>query len=152
MQRETPNNMDTTNNTSYAPLPGEDPSAAVPPPTHRRPFKGFAVIFSSVIFLLSLVTLVINQGPVSPPKTVPEQPDHHHQYRPASTSSETRSFSVPRGKLEGVSAKSYPHFSEEASYNWTNAMFSWQRTAFHFQPEKNWINGRCNYSFNFYFC
>nr|BAF35858.1 Soluble acid invertase [Pyrus pyrifolia var. culta] len=132
--------MDTTNNTSYAPLPGEDPSAAVPPPTHRRPFKGFAVIFSSVIFLLSLVTLVINQGPGSPPKTVPEQPDHHHQYRPASTSSETRSFSVPRGKLEGVSAKSYPHFSEDASYNWTNAMFSWQRTAFHFQPEKNWIN------------
>nr|BAG30919.1 soluble acid invertase [Pyrus pyrifolia] len=132
--------MDTTNNTSYAPLPGEDPSAAVPPPTHRRPFKGFAVIFPSVIFLLSLVTLVINQGPGSPPKTVPEQPDHHHQYRPASTSSETRSFSVPRGKLEGVSAKSYPHFSEDASYNWTNAMFSWQRTAFHFQPEKNWIN------------
>ncbi|XP_009372889.1 acid beta-fructofuranosidase 1, vacuolar [Pyrus x bretschneideri] len=132
--------MDTTNNTSYAPLPGEDPSAAVHPPTHRRPFKGFAVIFSSVIFLLSLVTLVINLGPGSPPKTVPEQPDHHHQYRPASTSSETRSFSVPRGKLEGVSAKSYPHFSEDASYNWTNAMFSWQRTAFHFQPEKNWIN------------
>ncbi|CAN6565107.1 unnamed protein product [Malus baccata var. baccata] len=132
--------MDTTYNTSYTPLPGEDPSAAVPPPTHRRPFKGFAVIFSSVIFLLSFVTLVIHQGPGAAPKTVPEQPDHHHQYRPASTSSETRSFSVPRGKLEGVSAKSYPHFSEEATYNWTNAMFSWQRTAFHFQPEKNWIN------------
>ncbi|KAM1039910.1 hypothetical protein ACFX2C_029256 [Malus domestica] len=89
-----------TNNTSYTILPGEDPSAVVPPLTHQRPLKGFAVIFSSVIFLLSLVTLVIHQGPGASPKTVPGQPDHHHQYRPALTSSETRSFSVLRGKLE----------------------------------------------------
>ncbi|KAM1393304.1 hypothetical protein ACFX10_029117 [Malus domestica] len=128
-----------TNNTSYTILPGEDPSVVVPPPTHRRPLKGFVVIFSSVIFLLSLVTLVIHQGPGAPQKTVIGQPDHHHQYRQASTSSETRSFSVLRGKLERVSAKSYPHFSEKASYNWTNAMLSWQRTASHFQPKKNWI-------------
>nr|AHK05786.1 vacuolar invertase [Eriobotrya japonica] len=131
-----------SNNTSYTPLPGEDPSAGVPPPTHRRPFKVFAVTFSSVIFLLSLVTLIIHQGPGAPPNTVPEQPhhDHRHQQPAASTSPEPRSFSVPRGKLEGVSAKSNPYFSEEASYNWTNAMFSWQRTAFHFQPEDNWMN------------
>ncbi|XP_028944513.1 acid beta-fructofuranosidase 1, vacuolar-like [Malus sylvestris] len=131
-----------SNNTSYTPLPGEDPSAAVPPPTHRRPLKVFAVTFSSVIFLLSLVTLIIHQGPGAPPKTVPEQPDHDHRHQQpaASTSPEPRSFSVPRGKLEGVSAKSSPYFSEEASYNWTNAMFSWQRTAFHFQPEHNWMN------------
>lgn len=131
-----------SNNTSYIPLPGEDPSAAVPPPTHRRPFKVFAVTFSSVIFLLSLVTLIIHQGPGAPRKTVPEQPDHDHRHQQpaASTSPEPRSFSVPRGKLEGVSAKSNPYFSEEASYNWTNAMFSWQRTAFHFQPADNWMN------------
>ncbi|KAM1695061.1 hypothetical protein ACFX15_028689 [Malus domestica] len=51
-----------------------------------------------------------------------------------------RSFSVLRGKLERVSAKSYPHFSEEASYNWTNAMLSWQRTTSHFQPKKKLDN------------
>lgn len=51
---------------------------------------------------------------------------------------------MPRGVAEGVSAKSNPSaFDEEkVSYNWTNAMFSWQRTAYHFQPEKNWMNGR----------
>ncbi|XP_008234397.1 PREDICTED: beta-fructofuranosidase, soluble isoenzyme I-like [Prunus mume] len=123
-----------TNTTSYTPLPG-DPLLSGPPATPRRPLKGFAVIFASVIFLMSLVALIINQGP-------PQQDGHHHEKQSASTaSSETTSYSrLPRGIAQGVSAKSNPSFSDEASYNWTNAMFSWQRTAFHFQPERNWMN------------
>lgn len=46
---------------------------------------------------------------------------------------------VPRGVSEGVSAKSVPMFG--TAYPWTNAMLAWQRTAYHFQPEKNWMNG-----------
>ncbi|PQM42711.1 vacuolar acid invertase [Prunus yedoensis var. nudiflora] len=127
-----------TNTTSYTPLPG-DPLLSGPPETPRRPLKVFAVIFASVIFLMSLVALIINQGP-------PQQDGRHHEKQSASTaSSETTSFSrLPRGIAQGVSAKSNPSFSDEASYNWTNAMFSWQRTAFHFQPERNWMNGRSN--------
>nr|AAL05427.2 vacuolar acid invertase [Prunus cerasus] len=123
-----------TNTTSYTPLPG-DPFLSGPPETPRRPLKGFAVIFASVIFLMSLVALIINQGP-------PQQDGHHHEKQSASTaSSETTSFSrLPRGIAQGVSAKSNPSFSDESSYNWTNAMLSWQRTAFHFQPERNWMN------------
>lgn len=130
-----------TNTTSYTPLPG-DPFLSGPPATPRRPLKGFAVIFASVIFLMSLVALIINQGP-------PQQDGHHHEKQSASTaSSETASFSrLPRGIAQGVSAKSNPSFSDEASYNWTNAMLSWQRTAFHFQPERNWMNGRYTHSF-----
>jgi len=30
---------------------------------------------------------------------------------------------------------------ETESFPWNNTMLSWQRTAFHFQPEKNWMNG-----------
>lgn len=130
-----------TNTTSYTPLPG-DAFLSGPPATPRRPLKGFAVIFASVIFLMSLVALIINQGP-------PQQDGHHHKKQSASTaSSETTSYSrLPRGIAQGVSAKSNPSFSDEASFNWTNAMFSWQRTAFHFQPERNWMNGRYTHSF-----
>lgn len=27
------------------------------------------------------------------------------------------------------------------AYPWTNDMLSWQRTSYHFQPQKNWMNG-----------
>jgi beta-fructofuranosidase len=50
-----------------------------------------------------------------------------------------------RGVAEGVSEKSNAPAllgGVGGAYDWTNAMLSWQRTAFHFQPEKNWMNGR----------
>lgn len=46
----------------------------------------------------------------------------------------------------GVSEKSNVFLSgankvgETESFPWNNTMLSWQRTAFHFQPEKNWMN------------
>ncbi|KAL4360755.1 hypothetical protein GQ457_04G014300 [Hibiscus cannabinus] len=49
--------------------------------------------------------------------------------------------SPPRGVAQGVSAKSNPSLLSHPPFNWTNAMFSWQRSAFHFQPQKNWMNG-----------
>lgn len=49
---------------------------------------------------------------------------------------------LAREVAQGVSPKSN-------SYDWTDAMFSWQRTAFHFQPQKNWMNGKCTLPFFF---
>jgi len=47
-----------------------------------------------------------------------------------------------RGAAEGVSEKSTaPLIGALRDYAWTNAMLAWQRTAFHFQPPKNWMNG-----------
>jgi beta-fructofuranosidase len=49
-----------------------------------------------------------------------------------------------RGVAEGVSEKSTaPLLGAGAlqDFSWTNAMLAWQRTAFHFQPPKNWMNG-----------
>ena len=49
-----------------------------------------------------------------------------------------------RGVAEGVSEKSTaPLLGSGAlqDFSWTNAMLAWQRTAFHFQPPKNWMNG-----------
>ncbi|OMP02215.1 Glycoside hydrolase, family 32 [Corchorus capsularis] len=45
----------------------------------------------------------------------------------------------------GVSEKKNIRFAklgaESVAFPWNNSMLSWQRTAFHFQPEKNWMNG-----------
>lgn len=48
-----------------------------------------------------------------------------------------------RGVAEGVSEKAVRAAAAGGNqgYPWTNAMLTWQRTAFHFQPEKNWMNG-----------
>ncbi|PSS11511.1 Acid beta-fructofuranosidase [Actinidia chinensis var. chinensis] len=51
----------------------------------------------------------------------------------------------PRGVAEGVSAKSYGLRLGMPSYPWTKHMLDWQRTAFHFQPKKNWMNGPLYY-------
>ncbi|KAM7255355.1 hypothetical protein ACFE04_020596 [Oxalis oulophora] len=48
-----------------------------------------------------------------------------------------------RSVSAGVSEKSNGKFllGQRESYPWNNYMLSWQRTSFHFQPEKNWMNG-----------
>ncbi|RLM66079.1 hypothetical protein C2845_PM16G15050 [Panicum miliaceum] len=50
-----------------------------------------------------------------------------------------------RGAAKGVSEKSTAPLLGAGGalrdYAWTNAMLAWQRTAFHFQPPKNWMNG-----------
>ncbi|MED6133490.1 hypothetical protein PIB30_028671 [Stylosanthes scabra] len=48
---------------------------------------------------------------------------------------------VSRGVVAGVSEKSNRLLGGKTFPGWTNSMLSWQRTAFHFQPEKNWMNG-----------
>ncbi|KAK4787083.1 hypothetical protein SAY86_010916 [Trapa natans] len=49
---------------------------------------------------------------------------------------------VSRGKLHGVSEKSMVTLASTSgrSFPWTSNMLAWQRTGFHFQPEKNWMN------------
>ncbi|KAE8678219.1 hypothetical protein F3Y22_tig00111427pilonHSYRG00010 [Hibiscus syriacus] len=99
----------------------EQNSAFHAPLLHRpsaatRPLKGFAV----VIFLLTLIVIMTNHLPNTEPS--------------ASATLQ------PRGVAEGVSAKSNPSLLNQAPFNWTNAMFSWQRSAYHFQPQKNWMN------------
>ncbi|OMO94907.1 Glycoside hydrolase, family 32 [Corchorus capsularis] len=119
----------------YAPLlntpsSGDGAPAAA---TWRRSLKGYGVILASLVFLLSLVALIMNQSqevPLPSPNIA------------SAPKLEPASFLIPeaRGIAEGVSAKSNPSLLKEVAFNWTNAMFSWQRTAYHFQPEKNWMN------------
>lgn len=51
---------------------------------------------------------------------------------------------LSRGPSAGVSEKTSRNFLRNGGlkeFSWNNSMLSWQRTAFHFQPEKNWMNG-----------
>ncbi|XP_042469784.1 beta-fructofuranosidase 1-like [Zingiber officinale] len=51
------------------------------------------------------------------------------------------SLPISRGLATGVSDKSSgSRLFFKPSYPWTNSMLLWQRTSFHFQPEKNWMN------------
>ncbi|KAK8680884.1 hypothetical protein V6N13_109822 [Hibiscus sabdariffa] len=53
---------------------------------------------------------------------------------------------VSRGPTQGVSEKTtgiWAHISGNTLPEpWNSTMLAWQRTAFHFQPEKNWMNGK----------
>jgi len=100
----------------------------------QKSSKFIFVTFGSIVFLMSLVALAltINQSQKSLESI---------EITPLTNISSWRN--LPRGVAQGVSAKSNPSH-HEVSYDWTNAMFSWQRTAFHFQPQKNWMNGKCN--------
>ncbi|CAJ2638560.1 unnamed protein product [Trifolium pratense] len=95
-----------------------------------KPSKVIIVTFGSIVFLMSMVALIIVQSQNSLQKLENITPLTNNFLRPE----------LPRGVAQGVSSKSNPSHINEVSYNWTNAMFSWQRTAFHFQPQKNWMN------------
>lgn len=106
----------------------------------HRPLKGILVILCSIVLLVSLVALTMNHG-------------QNYLEKLENSNIEITSFSniskpgFPRGVAQGVSAKSNPSILHNVSFDWTNAMFSWQRTAFHFQPQKNWMNGKSKHFF-----
>ncbi|KAJ3672633.1 hypothetical protein LUZ60_007354 [Juncus effusus] len=47
---------------------------------------------------------------------------------------------ISRGKQHGVSEKGSGVRAGVDGFPWSNSMLQWQRTGFHFQPEKNWMN------------
>ncbi|CAI0377782.1 unnamed protein product [Linum tenue] len=107
-----------------------------PPPSSTRRRHGLIkqcglILPSLVIFSVGLLTLAGHRSQQS--LSISAGVAHHQAPAPAPA----------RGLREGVSAKSIPgNLDEEGvSYNWTNAMFAWQRTAYHFQPQRNWMNG-----------
>lgn len=48
---------------------------------------------------------------------------------------------MSRGPSDGVSEKVSAVRGPGGGFPWSNSMLQWQRTGFHFQPEKNWMNG-----------
>ncbi|CAK9311075.1 unnamed protein product [Citrullus colocynthis] len=120
----------------YSPLLHEPVES---PAIHRRPIKR-VVLISSGLLLVCLLVAIIGHNDVDFVATLPglsllrsKSPETLH---PAS-----------RGVSAGVSEKANRQFLGQnfASFPWNNSMLSWQRTAFHFQPEENWMNGPLYY-------
>ncbi|XP_041995547.1 beta-fructofuranosidase, soluble isoenzyme I-like [Salvia splendens] len=103
---------------AYAPIPAG--------PEAERP-KTKKLFFLSILFTsIFLILLIINQKPT-----------------PQAEKLDVSIAKIPpsRGVAQGVSEKVFRGVSGgNLSFAWSNAMLSWQRTAYHFQPQKNWIN------------
>ncbi|CAN4085290.1 unnamed protein product [Withania somnifera] len=102
----------------YTSLPGQ------PDFGHRKSLKLLSGILLSFFLLLSLVAafVILNNQ---------------------STDLQNFNSSSPsRCVSQGVSEKTFRDVSgaTSVSYAWSNAMLNWQRTAYHFQPQKNWMN------------
>ncbi|KAJ0558807.1 putative beta-fructofuranosidase [Helianthus annuus] len=117
--------------TIYSPLPDSDNGYHPPSSERRRPIALLSGIFLSMLLFSSLIALILNQH---------NQHDIDHVKSPPAKP-------VSRGVSHGVSEKSNSQLlsSDVEVYPWTNAMLSWQRTGFHFQPPKNWMNGNICY-------
>ncbi|XVE65030.1 hypothetical protein DITRI_Ditri07aG0149200 [Diplodiscus trichospermus] len=111
--------------------------------TRRKPIKEQLSIFFGLLAVGLLAALLIGNN-VS-------DDDNAHENKCSSLSSlssnnlEPLRPAVSRGPAAGVSEKSNRLFADVKgkylAFPWNNSMLSWQRTAFHFQPEKNWMNG-----------
>uniref|UniRef100_A0ACD5V6B5 Uncharacterized protein n=2 Tax=Avena sativa TaxID=4498 RepID=A0ACD5V6B5_AVESA len=104
-----------------------------PPARPKRPSTVFPAIAWTAVLLLLLFGLVVYR---------PWRDDGGQQASVARLGDQVVvEVAASRGVAQGVSEKSTgPALLGGGAYEWTNAMLAWQRTAFHFQSEKNWMN------------
>jgi len=126
---------------SYALLPpAAEPNGVIPAGrTRGRPVK-ISLIITSGLMLTALLVSLLDYNNFHQVTT------HHDD--PITLEvvprSENGSFTVTRGKAQGVSEKASRlpmNGLRTPMYDWSEKQLSWQRTAYHFQPEKNWMNG-----------
>ncbi|XP_010533769.1 PREDICTED: acid beta-fructofuranosidase 3, vacuolar-like [Tarenaya hassleriana] len=120
----------------YTPL-SDGSSGPEPDPARRRRAIMGPLAVSSGLFLVALyVALIATHDGSSPQADVigagnaTVTPDSRARVAGVSEKSTDRLRSF--GLWNGAPAT--------AEFPWDNSMLNWQRTAFHFQPEKNWMN------------
>lgn len=117
---------------AYSPIPAV--------PTEEQPRSKnvlFAYILFSSFILFSVVVLSIIKQEPNPQAILVNDPISTSPF------SSLINPAPSRGVAQGVSEKVFRQLSGgDLSFAWTNVMLRWQRTAYHFQPEKNWINGK----------
>ncbi|XP_057977358.1 acid beta-fructofuranosidase 2, vacuolar-like [Malania oleifera] len=124
---------------SYAPLPEFSDGAGQPGPTSpgRRLTKQIALYVCSGLLLFGLVQAILYGLPSAPSSGV-----YVAQESSASPALGAVLRPASRGPSAGVSEKTFRLKSGLLrGYPWSSDLLFWQRTAFHFQPEKNWMNG-----------
>nr|BAP47496.1 invertase [Gentiana triflora] len=122
----------------YTPLIDQPQPEEFPSGRSRRSIKVLTVSFFSSLLLVSAIFLIFNQ--VSEPEGKVNVAGGK-SLQSESVLPSNLSPAPSRGVSQGVSEKSFRvDPGEDVIFSWTNAMLSWQRTGYHFQPEKNWMN------------
>lgn len=88
--------------------------------------------YKTICYILVVSTLIVLLSIQQGPKYTSH--DHGDELKESPLSS------VLAEKLEQENIQEVSSDIDEA-FKWTNAMLSWQRTSFHFQPQMNWMNG-----------
>lgn len=120
---------------SYPPLSQveDNDDSTIPTSSNKSPRRALRLVLFGVtaVTLLGLVSLFYHGS----------RPGGELEFDPAKETPVDR-WTVSRGTAEGVSEKSNgPMLGATPVYPWTNVMLVWQRSAFHFQPQSNWMNG-----------
>ncbi|AAG12569.1 beta-fructosidase [Arabidopsis thaliana] len=114
----------------YTRLPMADPNQETHGPRRRRPFKGLLAVSFGLLFIAFYVALIAT----------------HDGSRSNDEGIDETETITSRARLAGVSEKRNDGLwklsgdRNTPAFEWNNSMLSWQRTAFHFQPEQNWMN------------
>ncbi|KAF8752720.1 hypothetical protein HU200_011888 [Digitaria exilis] len=123
---------------SYTPLPAADAASGEVSGTggRRRPLLAAALVLSAALVLAVVALAGVRVAPPRRPAVV-DTPRHHDEKRSrgpeAGVSEKTSGVWSPAGMLGAEEGG-------DNAFPWSNAMLQWQRTGFHFQPQKNWMN------------
>ncbi|KAK1438717.1 hypothetical protein QVD17_04527 [Tagetes erecta] len=119
---------------SYAPLPDREQPTADEPTVVLHPKKTAIFLVCAFLSVAFLVTLMAGNGHVVIKNLTTN-------VAPSTVETPTKTTPMSRGVDKGVSEKSFRAFlGADNSYPWNSNMLGWQRPAFHFRPEKNWMN------------
>ncbi|MFS8032440.1 putative beta-fructofuranosidase [Helianthus anomalus] len=117
---------------SYTPLPDGEQTAE--PAVVLHPKKAVAILVCAFLSVGFLVALIGNSGPLLPKNL-------NTNVAPSTVATPAKTTPLSRGVDKGVSEKAFrPKLGADNSFPWSSNMLDWQRTGFHFQPEKNWMN------------
>jgi len=128
---------------SYMALPDDAEATVLGRGRRTRPMLAAILLVTAAVFLAVAALAGVRLAGQLPAAGI-VLPRH-----PATVDKAISTTSRSRGPESGVSEKTSgdAHGGErlgaDASGNafpWSNAMLQWQRTGFHFQPEKNWMN------------
>lgn len=113
---------------SYTPL--LVPEAAPPQPSHCR--HRYAAVLTAALLALALFGTMAMYPVKNDGKMVSGGQEELR-----------RPEKILRGVAEGVSSKSFrPLGGAQQEFSWNREVLAWQRSAFHFQPKLNWMNGK----------
>ena len=120
---------------AYSPLPAADAASAEVSGSangRRRPLCAAALVLSAALLLAVAALAGVR---IAPPRPI--------TVGVGETTTAAAAAARRRGPAAGVSEKTsgaQGMLRGGNAFPWSNAMLQWQRTGFHFQPQKNWMN------------